>query len=256
MKKKKIIIGNWKMAPRTLKEAKKTFSAIKKTAASLRNVQTVICPPFIYVSDILKLVSGHRTAVGVQNASHEEVTARTGEISTEMLTALHVQYIIVGHSERRAMGEDNELIRKKVHAFLKAGFVVVLCVGEIDRDKGGTYISFIKEQLHVALKGVHKKFLKNIVIAYEPIWAIGKNAKRPASVEDSFEMHIFIKKVLASLLGKDRALRIPILYGGSVNPENAEGFLRDGGVDGFLIGRASRDAEKFSAILHTANKIK
>ncbi len=255
MKTKTIIIGNWKMAPATLKEAKNTFNGIKKTASKLRNVQTVLCPPSIYLSELIGLVSGHRLVVGAQDVFEGVAEASTGEVSATMLTALGAKYVIVGHSERRAFGEDNELVRKKLNASLKAGLVVVLCVGEIERDAQSKYISFIKEELKVALKGLKKDSLKNVVIAYEPIWAIGKNAKRPASSADALEMSLLIKQVLSDLFGKAHALSVPVLYGGSVGPQNTEGFLTEGGMDGLLVGRASRDVEKFSAILNIANEI-
>lgn len=255
MKTKKLIIGNWKMYPASLKEAKAKFTAIKKTAGKLANVQTVICPPFIYSSELKKLVTGHRVVVGAQNAWYENEGAFTGEVSIAMLASVGAEYVIVGHSERRAMGENDELINKKVLAGVKAGMTVVLCVGERDRDPDGVYLKFVTEQIKEALHGVQKKELKKIVIAYEPIWAIGKNAIHPASPDDALEVSILIKRTLADLYGKDASV-IPILYGGSVDAKNAWEFLLKSQVNGLLVGRASLDPKVFGEILKSADTIK
>ncbi len=257
MANKKIIVGNWKMAPVTMKEAKVTLGAIKKTASNLRNVQTVVCPPFIYLSELKKTVSGNRCVLGAQDSfwgSSEK--AHTGEISPEMLSMLGVKYVILGHSEKRAFGESNETVNKKVKECLKEDFKVVLCVGESERDEHGEYTKFIKDELAESLAKIGKKDLKNIIVAYEPIWAIGKKAKRAAQPEDSLEVSILIKKILADMFGKDIAMKVPILYGGSVNSDNTESFLVDGGADGLLVGRASLDAKKFSNILKISNSVK
>ncbi len=252
---KKIIIGNWKMAPATRKEAKVIFSAIKKTASSLRNVQTVICSPFIYINELKKITSGHRFVVGAQDSFWGEEQANTGEVSSIMLKNLGVQYVILGHSERRALGENDEIVSKKVNICLKEGFTVILCIGESQRDEHGEYTKFIKNEITASLVGVKKKDIKNIIVAYEPIWAIGKKAKHVAQPEDSLEISILIKKILTDMFGKDIAMKTPILYGGSVNPKNTESFLTDGGVDGLLVGRASLDAKKFGEILQITNSV-
>lgn len=255
MKTKKLIIGNWKMYPASVKDAKTKFTAIKKIASKLTNVQTVICPPFVYVSELKKLVTGHRVVVGAQNAWFETEGAFTGEVSLAMLASVGVSYVIIGHSERRAMGENDELINKKVLAGVKAGLTVVLCVGERDRDPDGVYLKFITEQIKEALHGVQKKELKKIVIAYEPIWAIGKNAIHPALPDDALEVSILIKRTLSDLYGKDSSI-IPILYGGSVDSKNAWEFLLKSQVDGLLVGRASLDPKIFGEILKSANNTK
>ena len=244
------------MAPLTMNEAKVTFGAIKKTAGGLRNVQTVICPPNIYINELKKTVSGHRCVVGAQNSFWSEEPASTGEVSPKMLNNLGVGYVILGHSERRALGETDEIVSMKVKACLKEGLTVVLCVGESKRDEHGEYTKFIKNELIASLAGISKKNLKNIIVAYEPIWAIGKKAKRAASPEDALEVSILIKKILTDSFGKEAAMKTPILYGGSANPKNSESFLTDGGADGLLVGRASLDAKKFSEMLKIANSVK
>lgn len=252
---KKLIIGNWKMYPKSIKEARDTFTAIRKTAAKLHDVQTVICPPALYLGDLKKLVTGHRAVLGAQNAWTELEGAFTGEVSPAQLSSMGVSYVIIGHSERRAMGEGDELIGRKIVAALKAGVTVVLCVGEHTRDLDGGYLKFIEAQLVADLAGVAKKDLARIVIAYEPIWAIGKNALRAAYPDDALEVSIFIKRVLADLYGKSGEV-VPILYGGSVDAKNSAEFLSKSNVDGLLVGRASLDAKTFSTILESANTIK
>ncbi len=243
------------MYPAGVKDAREKFVAIKKVAATLRNVQTVICPPFVYVSDLQKLVTGHRVVVGAQNTWIENEGAYTGEVSPAMLNSLKVAYVILGHSERRTLGETDELVNKKVLAALKTGLAVVLCVGERERDADGKYLNHISEQIKIALKGIQKKDLVKIVVAYEPIWAIGKHALRAASPDDALEVSILIKRTLADLYGKD-AGSVPILYGGSVDAKNAWEFLLKSHIDGLLVGRASLDPKVFGEILKSANQIK
>lgn len=252
---KKLIIGNWKMFPASVKDARDKFTKIKKVAGALRNVQTVICPPFVFASDLQKLVTGHRVLVGAQDAWIENEGAYTGEVSPTQLASVKLSYVILGHSERRAMGEDDELINQKVLVVVKAGLTVVLCVGERERDADGKYLGFIAEQIKIALKGIQKKDLAKIVIAYEPIWAIGKNAVRAASTDDALEVAILIKKTLADMYGKEGST-VAILYGGSVDEKNAWEFLLKSHIDGLLVGRASLDPKVFGEILTSADKIK
>ena len=252
---KKLIIGNWKMYPKSVKEARDTFTAIRKTAAKLRDVQTVVCPPALYLGDLKKLVTGHRAVLGAQNAWTEQEGAYTGEVSPAQLASMGVSYVIIGHSERRAMGETDEFINKKISAALKAGLTVVLCVGEHTRDLDGGYLKFIGAQLALDLAGVAKKDLARLVVAYEPIWAIGKNALRAAYPDDALEVSIFIKRTLADLYGKNGE-SVSILYGGSVDAKNSAEFLAKSNIDGLLVGRASLDAKTFSVILENANTVK
>jgi len=252
---KKLIIANWKMAPATFAEAKKIFSAIKKTAGAKKNVQTVVCPPFVYTRELANMVSGHRCVVGTQDLFWEKSGSYTGEISADMLKDAKAKYVIIGHSERRALGETNDVVGKKVSAALRAGFRTVLCIGEPERDEHGGYIKFLIEELHAALGSVNRPMLSSLVIAYEPIWAIGKKGSEAAGPEDVLEISILIKKVLADMFDKNNVMDIPILYGGSVDHTNAQMFFDSGGVQGLLVGRASRDPKKFEKILKIANEI-
>jgi len=252
-KNKKIIVGNWKMSPNSLREAEDTFLAIKKKASALRNVQTIICPPFVYIPDLARHVSGHRVLVGAQDVFYEKGGAFTGEVSTKQLASVKARYVIIGHSERRAAGETDEVIAKKITAALKEKLNVILCVGESERDDHGDYTRFIVGQVKSALARIKKAQLANLVIAYEPIWAIGKSAPHPATPADALEISILIRKTIADMFHKKDAFNIPILYGGSADDKNAGGFLREGEADGLLVGRASLDSKKFNAILDTAN---
>lgn len=252
-KNKKIIVANWKLNPTTLKEAKKLFIGVKKVASKTEKVQTVICPPSVYLSELNKLYSGHRLALGAQNVFWESRGSYTGELSAEMIKDVGVKYAIIGHSERRALGETNEMVNKKVIAGLKSGLNIILCIGENKRDSRALYLNFLKEELESALQGAQKRNLRNLIVAYEPIWAIGKNADDAISPHQTHEMYIFIKKILTELYDKKSAANASIIYGGSAEPDNAEKLLTYGEMDGLLVGHMSLDAGKFNEILKIAN---
>jgi triosephosphate isomerase len=169
-----------------------------------------------------------------------------------MIYNLGVKYVIVGHSERRSSlagaGEINEIVNKKVKAAISAGLIPILCVGENVRDENHEYLNFVKKQIEECLNGVSKNLIAKVIIAYEPVWAIGKGAF-PATPEEFREMNIFIKKILSDKFGVKEASKVKIIYGGSVDDKNALDFIKDGQADGFLPGRASLDAEKFSKII-------
>ena len=167
-----------------------------------------------------------------------------------MLKSVGVRYVIVGHSERRARGENNEEIGLDLKSVLKSKVNAILCVGETERDKQGNYFTAVEAQLRAALADVDKKELSNLSIAYEPVWAIGTGDT--ATPEDAYEMKLFIQKLLVDRFGRTAAEKIRILYGGSVNRTNAETLLTDGKVDGFLVGGASLKATDFGFIIDTA----
>jgi triosephosphate isomerase len=250
MKTRKLIVGNWKMNPQTPSAARAIFSAIKRQVARLKNVSVVICPPDLFLSDLAEKARGvNKISVGAQDAFFESVGAFTGEVSPLMLKNAGANYVILGHSERRSLGETDVLVNKKVLASIKVGLSAIVCVGERERDKDITYLEFIKNQIKTALLRVNRPSLGQIVIAYEPVWAIGKSANDAITPRDLREMNIFIKRVLADMYGKENIIGIPVLYGGSVTAENAAGLIEDGAVDGLLVGRESRDPESFGKIL-------
>lgn len=252
---KKIIVANWKMNPQSLKEAKEIFNGIKKISSKLKKTETVICPPFVYLSAFSHQLSAIR--LGAQNVFYEKKGAYTGEISSGMLKGFGVKYVIIGHSERRALGETDETVNKKVKTALEEGFKVILCIGEKERDLNGEYLNFLKMQINGGLKGVSKKLLANLLIAYEPIWAISSNTGAKAdSPESAMQIAIFIRREFLPIVGNRAARNMPILYGGSVDSINAGNFLKEGGMQGLLVGSQSLIPKNFGEILAIANKIK
>lgn len=255
---KKLIVANWKMNPSSFKEAKKIFDGIRKTAVRLKKVQTVVCPPFVYLQELGGSTSKRRLSlqVGVQDLFWEERGAYTGEISADMAKEFGAKYAIIGHSERREhLSETDEMINKKIKTALRNNLRVIFCVGENARDDRGDYLKFIKSEVERGLKGIPRNFLKNLAIAYEPIWAIGKRAKGADSPESVFQMSIYIRRILMQVAGREASAKVPILYGGSVGAKNAESFLKDGGVQGLLVGGKSLLPKEFGEILKIAEKI-
>lgn len=255
MRKNKLIVGNWKMAPLSATEATAIFAGIRTTTRKLRKTDAVLCPPFLYAGAFAKKISGKRLSVGVQDVFWKDEGAYTGEISPRMLASTGVTHVIVGHSERRALGETDEAVSRKTEAALRADITPIICVGESERDEQGFYVKRIEEQLRSAFSFVSKKELSRTVIAYEPVWAIGARAVRAALPRDVEEVAILIKKIMASMFGREAANVPPILYGGSVDAKNCASFLTEGGADGLLVGRASLDPKQFAAILRVADTL-
>src|SRR3989344_4526497 len=246
---KKLIIGNWKMNPASLEKALRLAKEISKYSKYSRGkTEIVICPPFVFLSAISKKIK--KAKLGAQDVHFEtNNTAQTGEISPLMLKNLGVKYVIVGHSERRMLGETNEIVRKKIGACLKHAITPIVCVGESKRDESGNYLSFVRTQLEEIFSGLPKTISGKIIIAYEPIWAIGKTAAREATSEEAEEMSIFIKKVLSDIFDAKAVKNLRIIYGGSVNPENSASFLNQRNIDGLLVGRDSLDPDNFKEII-------
>jgi triosephosphate isomerase len=250
---KKLIVGNWKMNPRMITEARKIFSAVKTVSMALKKTEVVMCPPAVFLG---YLESGGKVSLGAQNTHFEKEGAFTGEISAGMLASMKVKYVILGHSERREMGETDDFIAKKVVSAITAGLIVVLCVGEKVRDEECEYLEILQAQIKASLSGVTKEMLKKLIIAYEPVWAIGVKATGVATSDAFLETAIFIRKVLAGIYDQPSAHAMKILYGGSADEKNAESFLKEGGADGLLVGRASVDSKKFVEIIKLAESIK
>lgn len=240
------------MNPQSSKDAVLLFKKIGESVKNIKNTDVVICAPFLFLSDLKKL-KNKKIALGAQDVYFEQKGAFTGEISSSMLKDLNVSYVIVGHSERRDMGETNEIINKKLTSALKSKITPILCVGESVRSHEGFYLAKVREQISSCLSGVSKGQIKQVVIAYEPIWALSSTEGRhDATPHDFEEMKIYIRKILTDMFGQKLASEIRILYGGSANKDNAESFLIIG-ADGLLPGKASLDFKNFSKIVEIAS---
>jgi len=250
---KHLVIGNWKMNPKTLEEAKEISRKTRAVAADLTRTEVVACPPFIYLESIIPTSSSTHFHIGSQNVSFEEGGPHTGEVSAAQLKNLGIEYVIVGHSEVRTAGDTSATVAKKLNAVLSAGLTPVLCVGEKERNDDGAHYEFLKEQIKNSLADVPKKYAREIILAYEPVWAIG--AKEAMAPEAIHEMSIFVKKVFADVFGPDVATKITVLYGGSVNALNAADIITTGQVDGLLVGRESVNVEGFRELLRAVDLV-
>ena len=255
---KKIIIANWKMNPVSPRDALRLASKVGRGVKKIKNVEVVLAPSFIHLSLIsnLSLPTSH-FKLCAQDVFWESPPAGggayTGEISPAQLKAYGVKLVIVGHSERRALGETDKIVNKKLKAVLGKNMRAVLCVGEKEKEKDEAFPRIVRDELHFGLKKIKKSLLKNLAIAYEPIWAIGSG--RADTPQDIYEMSLMIKRELYRMLGRSVALKIPILYGGSVNEKNAKTFVKEGGVDGLLVGGASLNHKKFVKIVKDISTI-
>lgn len=240
------------MNPNSYVEANKIFLKTKSIAKNQPSLEVVVCPPFVYISMFVKKILDGHVKLGAQDVSFEEGGSHTGEISSFMLKDLGVGYVIVGHSERRSNGEDDIQIQKKLRSVLDAGMKAVVCFGEKERDEGGLYLDNIKNQMKRVFEGLNTNKVENIIIAYEPIWAIG--ASEAMKPDDIYETSIFIRKVFSDIFDQDASMKLKVLYGGAVNFRNAEDILNIGKVDGFLVGRESVNISGFVELLKVAGK--
>jgi len=248
------MVANWKMHPGSAAEARLLFGKLRRAGSKQSTVETVICPPFPYLG--LFAHSGTtRVSLGAQDAYWQNSARMTGAVAPEVLRDLGVSYVIVGHSERRAQGETDEVVAKKVVAVIKEGMKAILCIGERERDADARYYDFLKLQLRASLAGLQRRLLQELIIAYEPIWAIGKSARDAMGPRDVREMTIFIRKVLSDLYDVETANAVTILYGGSAEDENTAALFVEGGIGGLLVGHASLNAEGFGKMLITANTV-
>ncbi len=247
-----LIIGNWKMNPASQEKAMKLFGELKKEVGNKNAVaQVYVAPPFVYIAQSVKKAAKSRIGIASQDVSTDEAGTCTGEISSTMLRDLSVTHVIIGHSERRAHGETDAQVAQKVERVLKSGQTAVVCIGEKARDKQGDYFGVVEAELRAVLKVVTLKAVARLVIAYEPIWAIGTG--KHATSEDVQEMKLFIQKVLSDTLGRTVVSKVRILYGGSVTKDNAQELLETGRADGFLVGGSSLKAVEFGGIIKIAD---
>ena len=255
---KKLIIANWKMNPIDGKTALAWFKKIQTVAHKYgKSVETVVCPPSVYLQSLQSVVTDRSCILGAQNSFWEASGSFTGEISPEMIFNARARYVIIGHSERRELGETNEIINKKLQKNLQYPLSVILCVGEKKRSDNGAHFKEIKKQLSECLKGIPETLYDRIIIAYEPIWAIGKDAKRSATAEECFEMITVIRRSITEFTNNSElGQNIKVVYGGSSNASNTQEFLTIGGADGLLVGRASLDPKEFGSMITIAAKLK
>lgn len=250
-----LIAGNWKMNCGA-NEAAELLEGLKKNKAEVsEDVDVLVCPPFVSLSMAVNYLHDTDIQVGAQNLHFEESGAYTGEISAGMLTEAGCAFVLIGHSERRQyFGETDETVNKKTHKAIEHNLVPVVCVGEsLGQRKEGIHFDLVKDQVTAAFQGIDENTALDVVIAYEPIWAIGTG--ETASPEQAQEMHAHIRSILTDIYDDETAEGIRILYGGSMKPGNAEELLGQTDVDGGLIGGASLDAESFAQIITTAEKL-
>ena len=248
---KKIVAGNWKMN-KTNAEAVETLTKLAANVASFEGVEVVIGAPFTALSDAVKATEGSKVAIAAQNCNPKDSGAYTGEISPVMLKAIGVKYVILGHSERREYyGETNEFVNEKVKACLAHGLTPILCVGEKleDREAGNTE-AVVEDHTRGGFAGLTKEEAAKVVVAYEPVWAIGTG--KTATPDQAQEVHAFIRNLLTSMYDAETAAEITVQYGGSMNAANAAELMAKTDIDGGLVGGASMDADTFTIVVKGA----
>ncbi|MGB3112597.1 MAG: triose-phosphate isomerase [Candidatus Omnitrophota bacterium] len=251
---KPIIAGNWKMN-KDVNEAIVLVNDIKREVFSVENVDIVVCPPFSDLGDVGEMLVESNIVLGAQNCYWQKEGAFTGEVSVGMLKSVGCRYVIIGHSERRQyFGETDQTVNKRLKAAIEGGLAPIMCVGETlaEREAGKT-LDVVRTQVTEGLRDFDEEFLYLLVIAYEPVWAIGTG--KTATPDQAQEVHAFIRGILKELFSDSFAESRCILYGGSIKPDNIEDVMREEDVDGGLVGGASLKAENFSDIVNKTSKL-
>ncbi len=251
---KPLIAGNWKMN-KTISEAVSLVNTIKAGVHTISGVDILVCPPFTLLSSVNEVLDRSNIELGAQNMFYASEGAYTGEISPLMLKDVGCRYVILGHSERRSIfNETDEIVNKKVKTALSYNLISILCIGEtLSEREEGKAKSVVRTQLQSSLEGVDGGDITNVIIAYEPVWAIGTG--KTATPEQAEEVHAFIRSELAEFYGKQAAESIRILYGGSVKPENVTDLMKQPNIDGGLIGGASLKAESFIQLVQKSAEL-
>jgi len=254
MKRKKVIAGNWKMF-KTNSEALQLANQIRIKTTDIKATQIIVCPPFTALANVNEVIKESSIALGAQNIYWEKEGAFTGEISPGMIKSAGATYVIIGHSERRQFfGETDETVNKKIKAALENGLKTIVCVGELlEQREANITREVVTKQIKGAFAGLNGADMQHVIIAYEPVWAIGTG--KTATPEQAQEVHAEIRRVINELFDKTVADNLTIQYGGSVKPENAEILLKQVDIDGALIGGACLKADSFSAIIHTMENL-
>jgi triosephosphate isomerase len=255
MAKKITIVGNWKMNPISQPEAVALFRSLRGVTRSLKNVNTIICAPFMYLVELGKRAKdADNYHIGAQDFFIGDVGAHTGQISLGMLKEAGVNYSIIGHSESRAMGETNQDVNAKIKEAIKNEVTPIFCFGEESRGKDKKYLTEIKKQIREGIAGLTQKDTTRIIFAYEPIWAIGAKAKRHCTPDECKEVIDEVRAAMKKKLAAKKAENLVILYGGSADEKTAMGFVDKGCADGVLLGRASLDPRMIGIILRQAEE--
>jgi triosephosphate isomerase (TIM) len=248
-----LVAGNWKMN-KTVVEARDLVSLMSAKLREISHVEKILCPPFLAIPALAEMLGGSGIGLGAQNLHWEEKGAFTGEVSPDMVNEF-CQYVIIGHSERRTyFGETDESVNKKLQAAMKAGLIPIVCVGEtLEQYEAGSTSEVVRRQVRDGLAGIDSASAARIVVAYEPVWAIG-TGKASSGENADFVHHQVIRTALSELFGAQNAESIRILYGGSVTAANASEFFAFPDIDGALVGGASLKPEEFVAITKAAQR--
>lgn len=246
---KPFIAGNWKMN-KDLKGALELANGLKRNLTDVEDVEIGLFPPAPFLADVVDACAGTGFVVGAQNMHWEESGAFTGETSAPMILSVGATHVIIGHSERRQyFGETDETVNEKMHSALKAGVLPIMCVGEtLQQREAGKTLDVVSTQIRGGLENVTSDDMAKVVIAYEPVWAIGTG--KTASPEQAQEVHAAIRSILAEILGDDVAQGVRIQYGGSVKPDNVKILMAQPDIDGALVGGASLDVDSFTALVN------
>jgi triosephosphate isomerase len=245
-KKKLLFVANWKMNPETLEDAKGLYKGLQKAAKKHAKADVVIAPPTVFAATLVKKGG---LSVAVQDVAATDNGPLMGESSAREARSIGAGYAIIGHTARRALGDTDIVVSEKVRRALDAGLSVILCVGESERDEAARYLATVRDQIFAVYSKLDRRSAGRIVVAYEPVWQVGKSFNLKIAPRDIHEMAIFIKKTIREAIGKDVGMKTRVLYGGSTHPDNVGDILRDGGIDGLLIGRSSLEPEAFGKIL-------
>jgi triosephosphate isomerase len=243
-----IIAGNWKLNKTPL-EAIELVNSLKRELVDVTACDIVVCPPFVALNDVQEILIESNIQLGAQNVFWEDSGAFTGEVSAPMLKAIEVKYIIIGHSERRQFfGETNETVNKRIKAALRHKLIPIVCVGENlqEREANKTF-DVVRNHIEGSLAGFTKEEIKEFVVAYEPVWAIGTG--KTATSAQAQEVHHYIRGLLEKMAGRETAQAVRIQYGGSVKAENTAELIAQEDIDGALVGGASLKADSFAAIV-------
>jgi triosephosphate isomerase (TIM) len=251
---KPIIAGNWKMY-KDVGEAVELANAIKREVFEVENVEIVICPPATDLGEVGEMLIESNIGLGAQNCYWEKEGAFTGEISVPMIKSVGCKYVIIGHSERRKyFGETDETVNKKISAAIDGGLIPIVCVGEtLEEREAGKTMEVVKTQVKGALKGFDEKYLDPLVIAYEPVWAIGTG--KTATPQQAQEVHAMIRELLSEMYTGAFSGSRRILYGGSVKSDNIEELMKEKDIDGGLIGGASLKSDGFADIIKSTSRL-